>query len=66
MLYTTRYDTLLAKKAASSTTGLTIGCSDDEVLAIICHEFGHWKLNHVMFRMLFVQVPLNYILVCIG
>ncbi|XP_026467384.1 CAAX prenyl protease 1 homolog [Ctenocephalides felis] len=52
------YDTLLAKKAASSTTGLTIGCSDDEVLAIICHEFGHWKLNHVMFRMLFVQANL--------
>ena len=22
------------------------GCDPEEVLAVICHEFGHWFLNH--------------------
>ncbi|CAF2619588.1 unnamed protein product [Rotaria sp. Silwood2] len=22
------------------------GCESDEVLAVLCHEFGHWSLNH--------------------
>lgn len=23
------------------------GCQDDEVIAVLAHELGHWKLNHV-------------------
>lgn len=22
------------------------GCNDDEILAVLGHELGHWKLNH--------------------
>jgi hypothetical protein len=22
------------------------GCESDEVLAVLCHEFGHWSLSH--------------------
>ncbi|KAK2187946.1 hypothetical protein NP493_149g03019 [Ridgeia piscesae] len=25
-----------------------IGCTDEEVLAVLSHELGHWKLNHIL------------------
>ncbi|UJR25318.1 hypothetical protein I4U23_006669 [Adineta vaga] len=27
------------------------GCESDEVLAVLCHEFGHWSLNHNLINM---------------
>ncbi|CAF4543706.1 unnamed protein product, partial [Didymodactylos carnosus] len=27
------------------------GCEIDEVLAVLAHEFGHWKLNHNVFNL---------------
>ncbi|KDP28583.1 hypothetical protein JCGZ_14354 [Jatropha curcas] len=38
------YDTLLQQ------------CKDDEVLAILAHEMGHWKLNHTMYFFIAVQI----------
>jgi hypothetical protein len=27
------------------------GCEPDEVLAVLCHEFGHWSLNHTLINL---------------
>lgn len=32
------------------------GCSDDEVVAVLAHELGHWKCNHVLKNMIASQV----------
>lgn len=32
------------------------GMNDDEILAILGHELGHWKLNHVLFYIIISQV----------
>ena len=32
------------------------GCSDDEVVAVLSHELGHWSLNHVFKNFAFGQV----------
>jgi len=34
------------------------GCNDDEVLAVLAHELGHWKLNHVMKNLMIAQINL--------
>ena len=34
------------------------GCSTDEVLAILGHELGHWKLNHVLKGIAISQVSI--------
>lgn len=33
-------------------------CTDDEILAIICHELGHWKMWHVAKRFVISMFPL--------
>uniref|UniRef100_A0A182Y8U6 Ste24 endopeptidase n=1 Tax=Anopheles stephensi TaxID=30069 RepID=A0A182Y8U6_ANOST len=33
------------------------GCSNDEVLAVLAHELGHWKLGHVVKNILFTYGP---------
>eukprot|EP00794_Sanderia_malayensis_P000486 gene486-1131_t len=32
------------------------GCSDDEILAVLGHELGHWKLNHTLKHLLIGQI----------
>ncbi len=27
------------------------GCDSEEVLAVLCHEFGHWSLSHTLINM---------------
>jgi len=34
------------------------GCSNEEILAILGHELGHWKLNHVLKNLCISQVNL--------
>ena len=36
------------------------GCSSDEVLAVLGHELGHWKLNHVLKGIVIFQVRIRY------
>ncbi|GFT38042.1 CAAX prenyl protease 1 homolog, partial [Nephila pilipes] len=31
------------------------GCNNDEILAVLAHELGHWKLNHVLKNLVIVQ-----------
>lgn len=56
------FDTLLLNKGK---TGEDIkeedagqGCEDSEVLAVLAHELGHWKLGHVTKNIVFMQVHL--------
>jgi len=32
------------------------GCSNDEILAVLGHELGHWKLNHVLKNLIISEV----------
>jgi STE24 endopeptidase len=35
------------------------GCESDEVLAVLCHEFGHWSLNHNLINLCISFVCIN-------
>ena len=37
------------------------GCNNDEVLAVLAHELGHWKLSHNLKNLVIGQV-LRYVL----
>lgn len=43
------YDTLLEKDDGT-------GCKNDEILAILSHELGHWSHNHVLKNLVIIQV----------
>ena len=32
------------------------GCNNEEVLAVLAHELGHWKLGHVLKNFVISQV----------
>lgn len=36
------------------------GCNDEEILGILAHELGHWKLNHVLKNFTIGQVHLFF------
>lgn len=36
------------------------GCSTEEVLAVLGHELGHWKLNHVLKGIVIFQARINF------
>ena len=38
------------------------GCSDEEILAILGHELGHWKLSHVLKNLGISQVRINLLI----
>lgn len=46
------FDTLLKGKDENESQG----CNDNEVIAVLGHELGHWKLNHVVKNLIFFQV----------
>nr|AMR44688.1 CAAX prenyl protease 1-like protein [Mylabris cichorii] len=46
------FDTLLAKRDGESVY------KNDEILAILTHELGHWKYNHIIKKMIFIQMNL--------
>lgn len=35
-----------------------LGCTTDEVVGVLAHELGHWKLNHVMKNLVITEVNL--------
>lgn len=37
---------------------LAKGCKDEEVLAVLAHELGHWKLGHITKNIIFMQFHL--------
>ena len=40
------------------------GCENDEVVGILAHELGHWKMNHVWKNILLIQVHCNSHPIC--
>lgn len=44
----------------------TLGCSDDEVVAVLGHELGHWKLNHVLKNLVISEINLFICLAVFG
>jgi len=36
------------------------GCTDEEILAILGHELGHWKCNHIMINLFISQINLLF------
>lgn len=40
-----------------------VGCENEEVLAVLAHELGHWKLGHVKKNFIIMQVQLFFIFV---
>ncbi|CAG9766508.1 unnamed protein product [Ceutorhynchus assimilis] len=53
------FDTLLAKDDGS-------GCKDDEILAVLSHELGHWSKNHTIKNLIIVQVNLFLLFTVFG
>lgn len=45
------FDTLLAKPESG-------GCSNEEVLAVLSHELGHWSHGHVIKNLIIMQINL--------
>ncbi|EEZ98057.1 CAAX prenyl protease 1 homolog [Tribolium castaneum] len=45
------FDTLLAKDDGT-------GCKNDEILAVLSHELGHWHYNHIVKNFLALQINL--------
>lgn len=50
------FDTLLAKPESG-------GCENDEVLAVLSHELGHWKHGHIVKNIIIMQTNLFLIFV---
>ena len=36
--------------------------NEEEVVAVIAHELGHWKLSHTMYSFLAMQVKILFLL----
>ncbi|CAG9861176.1 unnamed protein product [Phyllotreta striolata] len=45
------FDTLLAKDDGT-------GCQDDEILAVLSHELGHWSHSHIIKNLVLMQINL--------
>ncbi|XP_058822873.1 CAAX prenyl protease 1 homolog [Topomyia yanbarensis] len=57
------FDTLLINKGLPDDAPLTDdekgkGCEDQEVLAVLAHELGHWKLGHIRKNIIIMQIQM--------
>ena len=52
------YDTLVKEyyKPTDDSDKKDVGCETDEVVAILCHELGHWHYSHVLKGFALTQV----------
>ncbi|KAH8401094.1 hypothetical protein KR009_003018 [Drosophila setifemur] len=65
------FDTLLLNKGKADDSELPIedkgkGCTDEEVLAVLGHELGHWKLGHVTKNIIIMQIHLFLMFLVFG
>lgn len=65
------FDTLLLNKGLPEGTELpeedrNKGCTDEEVLAVLGHELGHWSLGHVTKNIIIMQVHLLLVFYIFG
>ena len=47
---------LVKEKSEDESKKKKLGCNNSEVLAVLGHELGHWKLNHTIKNLLIGQV----------
>lgn len=57
------FDTLLLNKGQADDSQLADdekgkGCTDEEILAVLAHELGHWKLGHMTRNIIIMQVQM--------
>ncbi|XP_053694630.1 CAAX prenyl protease 1 homolog [Sabethes cyaneus] len=62
------FDTLLLNKGLPDDSTLAEdekgkGCEDVEVLAVLAHELGHWKLGHIKKNIIIMQVQMFLIFI---
>ena len=58
---TTSTESELNENAGGSDETLNRGCDDDdEILAILSHELGHWKCNHTTFHLIIAQLNIFF------
>ncbi|KAH8275583.1 CAAX prenyl protease 1 homolog [Drosophila bipectinata] len=65
------FDTLLLNKGKPDDSELSDdekgkGCTDEEVLAVLGHELGHWKLGHVTKNIIIMQIHLFLMFLVFG
>lgn len=65
------YDTLLLNKGQADDSGLKEeekgkGCTDGEILAVLAHELGHWKLGHVTQNLIIGQIHIFLMFAAFG
>ncbi|ALC41947.1 ste24a [Drosophila busckii] len=65
------FDTLLLNKGKPDDSELSAdekgkGCTNEEVLAVLGHELGHWKLGHVTKNIIIMQVHLFLMFLVFG
>lgn len=65
------FDTLLMNKGKSaenseSNEDIGKGCTDEEVLAVLGHELGHWKLGHVTKNIIIMEIHLFLMFLAFG
>ncbi|XP_001360795.1 CAAX prenyl protease 1 homolog [Drosophila pseudoobscura] len=65
------FDTLLLNKGKPDASELSDdekgkGCTNEEVLAVLGHELGHWKLGHVTKNIVIMQVHLFLMFLVFG
>ena len=46
---------------ATTTPKKKKGCTNDEILAVLGHELGHWKLDHVTKNIILSEVGFSWI-----
>uniref|UniRef100_UPI00358DE75C CAAX prenyl protease 1 homolog isoform X2 n=1 Tax=Myxine glutinosa TaxID=7769 RepID=UPI00358DE75C len=49
------FDTLLQQEGDTEK-----GCTQDEILAVLCHELGHWNYQHTLKHIVFSQMNLFF------
>ncbi|XP_049787802.1 CAAX prenyl protease 1 homolog [Schistocerca cancellata] len=55
-----------SEEQEKSPTGEKKGCDNDEVLAVLGHELGHWKLNHILKNFVIAQLNLLFMFLVFG
>lgn len=55
-----REDEIQEKEMPEKKQHKKTGCNDDEILGVLAHELGHWKLNHVIKNFIIGQMHLFF------
>ncbi|KAM7538433.1 hypothetical protein Aperf_G00000068980 [Anoplocephala perfoliata] len=60
-------DSKLVNENVSEDENQSRGCEDDEeILAVLGHELGHWKCNHIVYHLIIAQLNLFFMFFTFG